>query len=94
MIVNNYKKYGVLLLMLGMVLGMMAQGDEREFYVFDASNGMAANSAQTIKCTKTGRMVITTIGHVVWPKLFKIIIIMRFKLYLYRIQVELEYFPE
>ncbi len=64
MIVNNYKKYGVLLLMLGMVLGMMAQGDEREFYVFDASNGMAANSAQTIKCTKTGRMVITTIGHV------------------------------
>ena len=64
MIINGDKKYGILLLMLGMVLGMMAQGDEREFYVFDASNGMAANSAQTIKCTKTGRMVITTIGHV------------------------------
>ena len=64
MIVIDYKKFSLLLLMWGMVLGMMAQGGEREFYVFDASNGMAANSAQTIKCTKTGRMVITTIGHV------------------------------
>ena len=32
--------------------------------MYDASNGLADNSAQTIMCTKTGRMVITTIGHV------------------------------
>ena len=36
----------------------------RLFYSYDASNGLADNSAQTIKCTKTGRMVISTIGHV------------------------------
>ena len=36
----------------------------RVFYSFDASNGLADNSAQTIKCTKTGRMVISTIGHI------------------------------
>ena len=38
--------------------------DQRVFWSFDASNGLADNSAQTIKCTKTGRMVITTIGHI------------------------------
>lgn len=37
---------------------------KRVFLSYDASNGLADNSAQTIKCTKTGRMVITTIGHV------------------------------
>ncbi len=37
---------------------------QRVFISYDASNGLADNSAQTIKCTRTGRMVITTIGHV------------------------------
>lgn len=37
---------------------------ERVFFSYDSSHGLADNSAQTIKCTKTGRMVITTIGHV------------------------------
>ena len=42
-----------------------ALGDpDRIFISYDASNGMADNSAQTIKCTKTGRMVISTIGHI------------------------------
>lgn len=41
-----------------------AERMERVFYSYDASHGLADNSAQTIKCTKTGRMVITTIGHV------------------------------
>ena len=41
-----------------------AERMERVFYLYDASNGLADNSAQTIMCTKTGRMVITTIGHV------------------------------
>lgn len=43
---------------------MQAQENRREFWVYDSSNGLADNSAQTIKCTKTGRMVITTIGHI------------------------------
>lgn len=46
------------------VLSVHAQDDERMFIVYDASNGMADNGAQTIKCTKTGRMVISTIGHI------------------------------
>ena len=42
-----------------------AFGDaNRAFYTYDASNGLADNSAQCIKCTKTGRMVIATIGHI------------------------------
>ncbi len=44
--------------------GMQAQEDRRIFYTFDASMGLADNSAQTLMCTKTGRMVISTIGHV------------------------------
>lgn len=60
---SNLLKTTVWALLLGLVINLQAQ-DERMFYVFDASNGMADNSAQTMKCTKTGRMVITTIGHV------------------------------
>ena len=42
-----------------------ALGDpDRIFISYDASNGMADNSAQSIICTKTGRMVIATIGHI------------------------------
>lgn len=42
-----------------------ALGDpDRIFLSYDASNGLADNSAQSIKATKTGRMVISTIGHI------------------------------
>ena len=41
-----------------------AEQMERVFYLYDASYGLADNSAQTLACTKTGRIVITTIGHV------------------------------
>lgn len=41
-----------------------AQQSDRVFFSFNAANGLADNSAQTIKCTRTGRMVISTIGHV------------------------------
>jgi len=34
------------------------------FYSYDATNGLADNSAQIVMCTKTGRIVTTTIGHV------------------------------
>jgi len=57
-------KFSFILLLLSIFTSSKAQEDVREFFVYDASNGMAANGAQTIKCTKTGRMVITTIGHV------------------------------
>lgn len=57
-----------LLLLAAVLLTVAAQGvagdEERVFSTFDASNGLADNSAQTIKCTKTGRMVVSTIGHI------------------------------
>ena len=52
------------LLMLLVCTWVHAERMERVFFSYDASNGLADNSAQTIMCTKTGRMVITTIGHV------------------------------
>ena len=51
-------------LMLLCALHVKARNFEREFSVFNASDGLADNSAQCILCTKTGRMVITTIGHI------------------------------
>ena len=57
------RRLSIVLMLL--VTGIVhAERMERVFYLYDASNGLADNSAQTIKCTKTGRMVITTIGHV------------------------------
>lgn len=37
---------------------------KRVFMSFDASNGLADNSAQTLRCTQSGRIVISTIGHI------------------------------
>lgn len=54
----------VITLLAGVTTFLRATPIDYEFFVFDASNGLAANGAQTIKCTRTGRMVITTIGHV------------------------------
>lgn len=56
------KLFTVLMLLTCQMLH--AERMERVFFMYDASNGLADNSAQTIMCTKTGRMVITTIGHV------------------------------
>lgn len=52
------------LIVLGLLFGDSVRADERLFEVFNASNGLADNSAQTINCTYTGRMVISTIGHI------------------------------
>jgi len=38
--------------------------EERTFRVINAANGLADNSAQLLKCTKTGRLIITTIGNI------------------------------
>lgn len=51
-------------MMLLVCMTIHAERMERVFFSYDASHGLADNSAQTIKCTKTGRMLITTIGHV------------------------------
>lgn len=53
----------ILLLLLAAVIPSKA-ANERTFVEINASNGLADNSAQTIKCTRTGRMVITTLGNI------------------------------
>jgi len=45
-------------------IGLFAQENQRMFFAYDASNGLADNSAQIVLCTKTGRLVISTIGHI------------------------------
>lgn len=56
-----------LLILLLMALApslVWAETSSRVFQNFNASNGLADNSAQTILCTKTGRLVITTMGQI------------------------------
>ena len=66
MLRRYFLRWGILLVAcLLMPTAARALGDpDRIFISYDASNGMADNSAQSIKCTKTGRMVISTIGHI------------------------------
>jgi AraC-like DNA-binding protein/ligand-binding sensor domain-containing protein len=60
-----YRKILLLLLLLAAIPAAAADDSpEKLFWAFDSSNGMADNSAQTIRCTKTGRIVISTIGHI------------------------------
>ena len=46
------------------VLTVGAEVSSRIFHNYTAADGLADNSAQTIKCTKTGRLVITTAGQI------------------------------
>lgn len=50
--------------MLLAVTCIHAGDEDRVFKTFNASSGLADNSAQTINCTLTGRIVISTIGHI------------------------------
>lgn len=53
-----------LLLLLSVAATAKSEDAQRVFLSFDASNGLADNSAQTLRCAQSGRIVITTIGHV------------------------------
>ena len=44
-------------------LTALADEERREFRVINASDDLADNSAQIVTCTKTGRMIIATIGN-------------------------------
>ena len=62
MYVHRKLLLSVILLLVGGLASEAA--DERIFQSITAYYGLADNSAQTIKCTKTGRMTITTIGNI------------------------------
>ena len=57
-----------ILLIIMMTLSIMTGNAEDEsprlFRNYTSANGLADNSAQTIHCTRTGRLVITTIGQI------------------------------
>ena len=58
------KLYLILCLMQLLSLQVIADRSERLFEYFNASDGLADNSAQVIKCTRTGRMVTATMGQI------------------------------
>lgn len=60
---SKMRLYIALVLMLCGALTTQAD-NKYIFRAITASDGLADNSAQTIKCTKTGRMTISTIGNI------------------------------
>lgn len=51
-------------ILLTIAIPVHAAESDRLFAVHDTSEGLADNGAQVIICTKTGRMVISSIGHI------------------------------
>ena len=54
----------ILAMMVLWVTAALADVSPRIFHNYTAADGLADNSAQTIHCTKTGRLVITTAGQI------------------------------
>ena len=52
------------MLFLLLIVSNTSAEERRRFQVYNAANGLADNSAQTINCTKTGRLVISTMGQI------------------------------
>ena len=52
------------MMLVCLAFGLHVQANDERFYVYNSTNGLADNSAQTIYCTKTGRLVITTMGQI------------------------------
>ena len=62
MTVRKRLLYLISLFFVGCLTTMANSG--RTFQEIKASDGLADNSAQTIKCTRTGRIVVTTLGNI------------------------------
>ena len=54
--------FSVLLLFMPMYIG--AKTENRSFRIINASNGLADNSAQTLDCTFSGRIIVSSLGHI------------------------------
>ena len=61
---SEVKKLLLWCLLMMAALPLKSEVSPRIFEVYNASNGLSDNSAQTIRCTKTGRLVITTTGQI------------------------------
>ena len=51
-------------LLLACSVTAWGQEEKREFMVYDASNGLADNNAQIVTCTPSGRIMVSTLGHI------------------------------
>lgn len=61
----SIKRFSVWLVMCFLLISTCSiSATEHRFYAYNAANGLSDNSAQTINCTKTGRLVITTMGQI------------------------------
>ena len=66
---NTMRKYLFRISAIALLLSIFtttSAGEEaqRLFYAYDASNGLADNSSQIVYTTSSGRMIVTTLGHV------------------------------
>ena len=57
-------RMNILAMMVLAVTTALADVSSRVFRNYTSADGLADNSAQTIHCTKTGRLVITTVGQI------------------------------
>ena len=61
---NLLRTICLMLLTLLMSVNTLANDENLVFYSYDASNGLADNAVEIVRCTRTGRVLIFTIGHV------------------------------
>ena len=61
-----YVRMRLIAILTGLLLAstLKMSANDNCFFVYNAANGLADNSAQTVTCTKTGRLVITTMGQI------------------------------
>ena len=50
--------------LLACVVSVMAVPSRRVFFAYNAKDGLADNSAQTLRCATSGRLVVTTMGQI------------------------------
>ena len=58
------RRLSIVVWLLACVLSVTAVTSRRVFQAYNASDGLADNSAQTIRCATSGRLVITTMGQI------------------------------
>ena len=61
---NLIRYFSLMLLVLLTSINILANDEDLVFISYDASNGLADNSVQIVRSTRTGRVLILTIGHI------------------------------
>lgn len=62
--IHNIFAYILTALLMNVCLSSYGKTDNKSFRIINASHGLADNSAQTIHCTYSGRIIITSLGHI------------------------------